>query len=621
MTASVSNIPVSVDYTNRDYYSIRNQLIQRIQARVPEWTGNDSSDFGVALVEAFSYMGDIVNYYIDRVANEAFILTATQRQSIIDIAKSYGYSPASYRAASTTLQFTNSSSSNVVIPAATQVTADVIFNDTVSQVIFTTTQDVTVLAGNSNTVAANHGEDVSTRSENLPDPLDPNDIAGELIAVSDGTPDQLYPLIENQVVEGSVTVYVQNGDVYELWNQVVHLADYGPNEAVYSVSTDADNYLFINFGDGISGAIPTLHSSIKAVYTVGGGVNGNISTNLVNTIRKVPGLTSSQVSALNSAVAVTNTAVGVGGSDPEDNDTIRANAPLALNALNRAVTLTDFGHLALNVTSTGKANATAAVWNSVTLYVAPKRNNGDGDLFPGFSDDPSSGGVLTAEWYALQTAVAAFLADKTQIGVSLTVSPPSYVPVSMSIQFTKLPQYTSAQVSQNIKSAIVNGFSYNFTNFQDVINPEEFEFQLKQVEGVANVKVNQVYRSGATAARTILIGAPNELFVFQEADIAVTELSSDSSLSALTASAGTLSPTFASAFLNYNLPVPNGTTSVTITPTHTNSGATMTVNGTATTGTGVSVTTAVGTTVISVVVVAADGTTITSYKVTVTRVS
>jgi hypothetical protein len=562
-------------------------------------------------------MGDIVNYYVDRVANEAFILTATQRQSIIEIAKSYGYSPASYRAAAATLQFTNSSASNVTIPAGTQVTADVIFNDTIEQVVFTTAADVTVLANDVNTVLANHGEDVSTRPENAS--AGGNDIAGELVAVSDGTPDQSYPLIENQVVEGSVSVYVQNGSVYELWNQVVHLADYGPNEAVYSVSTDADNYVFINFGDGISGAIPTIHSSIKAVYTVGGGISGNI--NLVNSIRKVPGLTSSQVSALNSAISVTNTTVGVGGSDPEDNDTIRANAPLALTALNRAVTLKDYGNLALNVTSTGKANATAEVWNSVTLYVAPKRNNGDGDFFPGFSDDPYSGGVLTAEWYSLQTAVKEFLAEKTQIGVSLTVSPPTYIPISMGIQFTKLPQFTSSQVSANIKSAIVNGFSYNFTNFQDVINPEEFEFQLKQVEGVANVKVTQVYRSGATAGRTILIGAPNELFVFQEDNLSVTELSSDSSLSALTASAGTLSPAFASAFLNYNLPLPNGTTSVTITPTHTSSGATMTVNGTATTGTGVVVTTAVGTTVIPVVVVAEDGTTITSYKITATRVS
>jgi hypothetical protein len=58
-------IPVTVDYTNRDYYAIRDELITRIKARVPEWSGNDNADFGLALVEAFAYMGDIANYYID----------------------------------------------------------------------------------------------------------------------------------------------------------------------------------------------------------------------------------------------------------------------------------------------------------------------------------------------------------------------------------------------------------------------------------------------------------------------------------------------------------------------------------------------------------------------------
>ena len=68
-----NEIPVSVDYTSRDYYAIREELIERVKTRIPEWSGNDSSDFGVALIEAFAYMGDIANYYIDRIANEAFI--------------------------------------------------------------------------------------------------------------------------------------------------------------------------------------------------------------------------------------------------------------------------------------------------------------------------------------------------------------------------------------------------------------------------------------------------------------------------------------------------------------------------------------------------------------------
>ena len=84
----VSNIPVAIDYTGRDYYSLREDLIARIQDRIPEWTASDPADFGVALVEAFSYMGDMISFYIDRTANESFIQTATQRDSILNIAQS-----------------------------------------------------------------------------------------------------------------------------------------------------------------------------------------------------------------------------------------------------------------------------------------------------------------------------------------------------------------------------------------------------------------------------------------------------------------------------------------------------------------------------------------------------
>ena len=103
----VSSIPVSVDYTGRDYYSLREDLITRIQDRVPDWTATDPADFGVALVEAFAYMGDLVSYYIDRTANEAFLQTAVQRSSLLNIAQTYGYVPAGYRQATTILTFSN----------------------------------------------------------------------------------------------------------------------------------------------------------------------------------------------------------------------------------------------------------------------------------------------------------------------------------------------------------------------------------------------------------------------------------------------------------------------------------------------------------------------------------
>ena len=623
MTADVNPIPISVDYTDRDYYSLRNDLIARVQDRVPNWTGNDSTDFGLALIEAFAYMGDIVNYYIDRVANENYLMTATQRQSILNIAKTYGYTAAGYRASYITIQFTNNTSTAITIPAGTQVTAEVTYNDTVTQVIYTTLADAVCLGVSGSTyypttVSASQGEDVSIRTANLA--VGANDINGEQIGISDGSPDQSFPLSENQVVDNSISVYVQNGTVYEKWTQVLHLADYGPNDAVYSVSTDADNYVYINFGDGVSGTIPTTLALIKAVYTYGGGTIGNIATGLVTNINKIVGYTNQQLATINSAISVTNTTTGVGGSDPENNDSVRANAPLALTTLNRAVTLKDYANLALSVSQVGKANATASTWNSVTIYLSPLRNDGDGDLYPGYTGDPGNGGVITPEWTRIQSSVNTYLSDKIQIGVSYTLTQPTYVPVTLSIQYVKLSTYTDADVQTNIKSAIVNGFSYNYVNFADVIPAEELEFKLRQVEGVDKVKVLLSYRTGSTAGRNTLIGAANEIFVFVETNISVGAAAIDATLSSLTSNTGTLSPSFVSTFTNYNLALANGISSITLTPTKTDSGASITVNGsTVTSGSGVSVSTPVGTTSISVVVTAADGTTYKNYVVNATR--
>ena len=625
MATSINEPPVAVDYTSRDYFSLRQDLINRIKTRLPAWSGDNPADFGLALVEAFAYMGDVLNYYVDRVANESYLPTATQRQSVLNIAKSYGYFPAGYRASSLTLQFTNSGETAVTIPAGSQFTASITAEDTTFDLIFSTAEAVTVPAAvggvsGSETVTAFQYEQIADRPENAAQSL--TDIAGELLGVSTGLPEQTYQLFENQVVEGSVEVWVQNGDVFEKWQEVPHVIDYGPNDPVYSVTTDANNYVFVTFGDGVSGIIPTLNSVIKAKYLVGGGANGNIATNLVTEITYVPGLSEVELATLTNTVEVTNTTVGVGGASPEDIASIKLNAPKALTALNRAVSLNDYAALALQVSGSGKAKAVADIWSSVTIYVSPQRNQDSIDQFPGYSANPADGGVLLPEWTTLQGDIEEFLVNKTQLGVTVTVSPPTYVPVSVDVFYTKQAQYTEAAIETAITKAIVDRFSYTNANFNQIIHPEEIEALLRQIPGIVNARVTGLFRSSETASRGILIGEPDEIFVFLTDDISVAAYSSDSSLSALVASVGTLSPTFNSGFFSYSLVVPNGTTSVNLTATTTSAEAILKEGTTVrTSGTPFSVSTPVGATAVELLVVAGDGITLSQYEITVTRVS
>ena len=521
-TTPASVIPVSIDYTGRDYYAIRNELITRIQDRIPEWTASDPADFGVALVEAFSYLGDLMSYYIDRNANENFISTAVQRSSVLNLAANYGYVPVSYRQASVTLTYTNTSATDYTIPAGTIVSGNIISatTNTSETVYFTVLADTFVPAQAAGipgtaTVLATHGQSVI-----LVDAANSDPQYGELIGTSTGLPNQVMSLLETPVVDGSVDVYVQDGDHYIKWTRVANLLDYGQNDIVYTTTVDEYDVVTIKFGDGVGGAIPNKYEEVRAVYTVGGGSIGNVAPNTLVTINYVPGLSENQITALSNDIAITNLVTAVGGSDPESTDQIRISAPLALRAANRAVTLQDYASLAQQVQNVGKSNATASVWTSVTLYVAPVRLSSDSDLAPGLD----SMGDPTLEFTNLSASVQSYLADKLLIGTTVSVQPPTYVDANITVQYLKLPQYTTTEVETALKTKLLTYYGYNGMYFEDTIYPQDIEGVLRTVPGVSTVQVSQLYRHGASAARTTLTGTAGEIFRFQEGNISIGSL-------------------------------------------------------------------------------------------------
>jgi hypothetical protein len=95
--------------------------------------------------------------------------------------------------------------------------------------------------------------------------------------------------------------------------------------------------------------------------------------------------------------------------------------------------------------------------------------------------------------------------------------------------------------------------------------------------------------------------------------------SNDATLSALTISSGTLTPSFASGTITYTASVSNATTSINVTASRNQANATLKINGnTVTSGSATAVNLNVGSNNIPVLVTAQDGTTKT-YTITVTR--
>ncbi|GAA0293676.1 putative baseplate assembly protein [Streptomyces turgidiscabies] len=71
-----------VDYTARDYDTIRKLLLDRLALTTPDRAERNPADLGVALVELLAYTGDQISHQQDAVATEAYLDTARRRVSV-----------------------------------------------------------------------------------------------------------------------------------------------------------------------------------------------------------------------------------------------------------------------------------------------------------------------------------------------------------------------------------------------------------------------------------------------------------------------------------------------------------------------------------------------------------
>ena len=83
---------IEINYLTRDFDSIKNDLIEHARRYYPD-SFRDFTDagFGALMVDAVSYIGDILSFYLDYQANESFLLTATEYINILKHAQTVGY--------------------------------------------------------------------------------------------------------------------------------------------------------------------------------------------------------------------------------------------------------------------------------------------------------------------------------------------------------------------------------------------------------------------------------------------------------------------------------------------------------------------------------------------------
>ena len=103
----VSNPPglSAIAYRSGTHGTVLRRMLAALGSRLPSLDPAASDDPAVALLDAWATVADVVTFYQERIANEGFLRTATERRSVLELAREIGYELRPGVAAATYLDF------------------------------------------------------------------------------------------------------------------------------------------------------------------------------------------------------------------------------------------------------------------------------------------------------------------------------------------------------------------------------------------------------------------------------------------------------------------------------------------------------------------------------------
>ena len=346
---TTSTLQRNLDYTDRDFASLRFRLQDLIQGVYSNWTDFNEATFGNILLEMMAHVGDVIGFYQDNQAAECFLGTMSQRISAIRLARLLNYTIQGAASATGTVTFSLASAHTraIPIPVGTVVRTD----DPEDPVYFRTTALQTVAIGElTKDVAVEQAE------------------AHLQLFQADGTPNQRVPLDYTPFLDSSATVTVAGAPYTE---QTTILGSTSTSKVIV-VSVDQEDRGYIQFGNGVNGEIPSGEISVS--YKTGGGVAGNVEADMINVMDVT------LVDDLNANVylEVTNAAACSGGTDRMGIEEVRAQLPASLRTLTRTVSKQDFEDAGQSVSGVARAlmltsnEGSSIAENSGIMYVVAR---------------------------------------------------------------------------------------------------------------------------------------------------------------------------------------------------------------------------------------------------------
>jgi len=452
-----------IDYTNKDYDALRESMLELAREKLPAWTDHSPNDLGVVLLELFAYMGDMLFYYQDRIANESYLDSAVERRSVMNLLRLIGYELRPPRPASADLSLWFSAPGEVVIPHGAEFTTKA--EDTGESIRFRyirTEQSFDVK------------EDLTPDGElwllkKLPVVQVDAVVEGEVIGSSDGAANQRFSLSQSPLIDNTLVVHVDTDGYAETWQQKETLLFSRSDDNHFVVRRDEKDIAWIEFGDGKYGRIPSRgRDNITVSYLAGGGEKGNVPANTI---------TESEAD-INLFERCANPQAASGGAEHEALAVAAERGPRLFRAMGRTVTAEDYVAHALEF-GVGKARARPASWNRIELYVAPVGGGTPSDT--------------------LKEDLRHYLEDKRVVTTQVDIADPVYVSVRLGGSLIIEPYAYADEIKQRVGNAIRELFHFDNVDFEYRLYISKIYEAVEAIQGVTAVHVNKLQRHDAPA--------------------------------------------------------------------------------------------------------------------------
>ena len=472
----------TIDYTNKDFQSLRRAMLELARYRLPEWTDQSPSDLGVLLVDLFAYMGDVILYYQDRIANESFLQTAVERRSVLNSLRLIGYelAPPLPAAAELTIVFRpppSGASTVVTIPPGAQF-ASTPTGGGGAQTFEYLGASLDINLSSDQVQARADGKLVYSGLPVLQSSQQPTAVIGS----STGEPNQMFAIPGTPVILDTLVVEVNEGAGWVTWDRRGSLLyDLDSDGRVSLSSADARDYYvqfdendvcWVIFGDGTYGQRPPVGTNnIRATYRIGGGSVGNVPANSITVANTTIPLFDS----------VTNPLPAAGGVDHEDIDHAARFGPLAFRSGQRAVTLNDYVVLAQQAGGVAKARCSAPNWNIIELYIAP------------------AGDTLRPVPEELRRRLISYFEDKRMAGTFVEILNATGVPIDISIELVYDKRYRPDAVRQAAEAAVKELLAFKNVDFAQPLYLSDVYGKVEAVAGVTAMTVTRFRREDSPA--------------------------------------------------------------------------------------------------------------------------